>query len=92
MQNWKRPIMLVLLAICIGIGLAATDGCRHVNSKNPQVIQAVHANDLSKMTRTISDGLLAADKTLDGIQTQEPDYYAKVKPWLVKVAKQCTSL
>lgn len=78
----------IILTLVLVIGCTTFDvGCRHVNSTNPKVIQAVRANDLSKTCKTISDSLLAADKTLDAIQTQEPDYYAHVKPWLVKIAK-----
>lgn len=76
-------------SICIALVLlVGCQGCRHNPAEtNPAVVKAINANDASKLVKTISDGLIAADKTLDGLQTQEPDYYAKVKPWLVKLAK-----
>lgn len=77
----KSLIVFVLL-----FGVFGCQGCRHVNSTNPKVIVAVQANDAANLCKSISDGLVAADKTLDGIQSQEPDYYAKVKPWLVQIA------
>jgi hypothetical protein len=87
MKNWLRPIMMVVLAICIGGTLAEISACRHVNSSNPAVIQAVNANDAAKVVKTIADSLVAANSTIESVQTQEPAYYAKVKPWLVQLAK-----
>jgi hypothetical protein len=87
MRSWTRPIMMVVLAISIGGMLAEVSACRHVNSSNPKVIQAVNANDAAKVVKTIADSLVAANSTIESIQTQEPTYYAKVKPWLVKLAK-----
>lgn len=78
---YKSFVVFVLL-----LGMSSWQGCRHVNSSNPKVIVAVRANDAANLCKSISDGLVAADKTLDGIQSQEPDYYAQVKPWLVKIA------
>jgi hypothetical protein len=76
----------ILISFVLSLTLFNALGCRHVNSSNPKVIVAVRANDAANLCKSISDGLVAADKTLDGIQTQEPDYYSKVKPWLIKIA------
>lgn len=79
-----RKIFIVLV---FAFGLVVSDGCRHNVSTNPAVVHAISANDASKLVKTVSDGLTAADKTLDSIQSQDPEYYVAAKAWLVKIAK-----
>lgn len=80
----KRYILTLLLATTLVI----TPGCRHnVQSTNPVVIQAVTLSDAEKTVNTIAHGLLAADQTIDSLQTSEPDYYATVQPKLKATAK-----
>lgn len=80
-----RTLRIVLALILI---LPFSTGCRHsANMANPKVAFAVTLLDASNTTKTIADGLTAADKVLDRIQAQEPDYYAKVRPLLTKIAR-----
>lgn len=79
----KKLVLTIALVMCI-----AATGCIHkVNSSNPAVVKAVNANNAAKVTKTLADAISAANTTVESLQTQEPDYYAKVKPWLVKLAK-----
>lgn len=76
------------IALASVLTVFAVAGCRHsANMSNPKVAIAVTELDASNTTKTITDGLTAADKVLDQIQAQEPDYYAKVRPLLTKIAK-----
>jgi|SRR5690348_13291896 len=80
----KRYLITFLLASTLVI----TPGCRQtVTSTNPVVIRAVTLSDAEKTVNTIAHGVLAADQTLDSLQSSEPDYYTVVQPKLKAIAK-----
>jgi hypothetical protein len=81
--------MKILRAIAIVLMLVfAFAGCRH-NPPNtsPQVVYANTMLAGAETVDAVSIGLVAADEALDKLKTAEPDYYAHVKPWLVRIAK-----
>lgn len=78
---WCALSMMLLSGVML-----YTTACRHtVNSKNPQVVAIVAINDAMNICKTVHDGLQNADKTIDALQTQEPDYYSKAQPLLKKI-------
>lgn len=75
----------VTLALIVLVGAGV--GCRHnVNTSNPAVVTASALQDASNACVTLEDGLTAADKALDQLETVEPEYYAHVKPLLKKIS------
>lgn len=79
----KRKLCLTLVAFLLAAGV----GChRKVNQNNPQVVRAATLLDASNTCVTIEDGLVAANHAVESIESQDPEYYAKVKPLLRKVS------
>lgn len=80
----KRHLINTLMAVAIAANLAlALTSCRHsVQSTNPVVIQVASEVNAEKVVNTIAHGLLAADQTIDSVQTEDPGYYAAAQPKL----------
>ena len=62
-------------------------GCRHnVNTSNPKVVAISALADAFNTCKTLEDGLVAANKAIESIEAQEPEYYAHIKPLLQKIS------
>lgn len=67
--------------------LLIASGCRHnINTSNPAVVTAATLLDASNTCVAVEDGLTAANHAVDALETQEPEYYAHVKPLLKKLS------
>lgn len=81
----KVGLLFVLYALTLS-------GCRHnVNTKNPQVVAVAALGDALSTCQTLEDSLIAANSAVEQIKTQEPEYYAHVKPLLQKISSANTA-
>lgn len=78
----RKRIAILLLAVT----LVPTVGCRH-NNTNPRVVFAATILDASIVVDDFSIALRAANDGVEQMQFSEPEYYASVHPYLVKLAK-----
>ena len=78
----KKLFSLVVLATC----LVLVPGCRH-NNTNPKVVYAATILDAASASDTFSQALGGAQSFSFTIRNEEPAYYARIHPQLVKLAE-----
>lgn len=79
-----------MLTVVIGtfIALALLDGCQYkVNTNNPQVVYAATVESAANLSNHLSHVLVDVNTFAEQYQSADPEYYAKIKPWLVRVAR-----
>lgn len=79
---WGPVLVLLVIASLV------SQGCRHNNNPNnlPAINQAMTLDDAANTVNLVADGLVAANDIVNKLETTEPDYYAKAKPVLNRIA------
>jgi hypothetical protein len=82
--GWWGIALFALLAIAV----LGSEGCyRKVNTSNPKVVFAVTVLDAATAVDDFSIALKAANDGVTQLKATEPEYYASVHPYLVRLAK-----
>lgn len=81
----KKTLTLVLV---LGMSITWGSGCRtSPQSTNPKVAFAATLLGGADVVDSVANGLAAANEAVTQLRATEPDYYAKVHPLLVKLAR-----
>jgi hypothetical protein len=80
-------VVLWLTVVTSAIHLLSGCAVRTVNTANPKVVFANTLLAASNVVDEVASANAAANEMLTKLQSTEPDYYTKVKPILVNIAK-----
>lgn len=74
----------MVAVLCLAI-IPFASGCRRNINTNPQVVFANTLLEAANSTKLLSDGLAAANEYAESIEQSDPNAYAGVHAWILKI-------